>query len=250
MLSAIIVLPAKAQEGEEKKFILSGKIIDAKNKQAIPYAHIVVPNKKLGCVADGSGSFIIWAYEKDTLAISSMGFDRKEICLADSSITDEFHIIVELTPSIFTLESVDILPYKTFAQMKTAIVNYKVPEEHYMYEEVLDEVRETALYEARQSQAGAPLSFSPITAIYMAFSKEGKHMRKYVELLERDKYKEIIYKKYNPELVRRFTGIEDQKTLKKFMEYCSFPDEFIERSSEYEILYALSECYKNFSVSE
>ena len=63
-----------------KYFFLSGKIIDQKKEDPIPYASVSVLNKPIGTITNNDGEFLLKLhpdYIQDTLVISSMGFKQK-----------------------------------------------------------------------------------------------------------------------------------------------------------------------------
>lgn len=63
-----------------KYFFLSGKIVDRKKEDPIPYASVSVLNKPIGTITNIDGEFLLKLhpnYIQDTLVISSMGFKQR-----------------------------------------------------------------------------------------------------------------------------------------------------------------------------
>jgi len=82
----------------------------------------------------------------------------------------------------------------------------------------------------------------PITALYDAFSKEGKSKRKYELLANQDQKKVLAARRYNAEVVQRITSFKTDKEIQDFMLYCNLSVDFIVSSSEYDLYKAIHEC--------
>ncbi|MBN2520677.1 MAG: hypothetical protein JXB17_09250, partial [Bacteroidales bacterium] len=55
-----------------------------------------------------------------------------------------------------------------------------------------------------------------------------------------------VEKKYNKDIVAFITGINDERKVLDFMEFCKFSDDFILQSNDYQIYLAINNCYKEF----
>ncbi len=80
----------------EKYFFLTGKIIDKKKKEAIPYASISLYNKPIGTITNSDGDFLLKIHPDnifDTLTISCMGY--AQINIQANKILDEDIIAME-----------------------------------------------------------------------------------------------------------------------------------------------------------
>jgi hypothetical protein len=82
----------------------------------------------------------------------------------------------------------------------------------------------------------------PISALYDAFSKEGKSRRKYEELLKYDQKKVVAARRYNAEVVKLITHFTSDKEIQDFMLYCNLSVDFIISSSEYDLYKAVHDC--------
>jgi hypothetical protein len=84
---------------------------------------------------------------------------------------------------------------------------------------------------------------SPITAMYMQFSKRGKEQRKLASIFEQILIDEEVKKKLNPEILRQLTG-DDYLEFEKFRRYCfSLTDYYILSHDGYDLYYKVMECY-------
>jgi hypothetical protein len=95
-------------------------------------------------------------------------------------------------------------------------------------------------------QARIPLG-SPVTAIYMLLSKEGKTLRKLEKEEEKDREIASYKHKFSPEIVSNLTGLKDLE-VEKFIKYCNFDMVFIKGAHEIEIAEKILECYKRYKA--
>ena len=84
---------------------------------------------------------------------------------------------------------------------------------------------------------------SPISALYMQFSKKGKEQRKLAAIFEEIFIKEAVEKKFNAEVLRKLTG-DDTIDFDRFKKYCFYlSNEFIMSHEGYELYYRVMDCY-------
>jgi hypothetical protein len=84
---------------------LQGEIIDVSTNEPIAFATIAIKGKAIGVISNLDGSFSLPERFKslgDTLGISSMGYDKKEISI--SELSSNVLTRIYLQPSIFELE--------------------------------------------------------------------------------------------------------------------------------------------------
>jgi len=102
----------KCQKASSTKLYFSGKVVDAKTKQPIPFANIGILEKNIGTLSDPDGSFqliVPRTLENDSIIFSSIGYVRRKIGLARSH-GDE--ITVELSASGQLLKEVTVTEKK------------------------------------------------------------------------------------------------------------------------------------------
>jgi hypothetical protein len=82
----------------------------------------------------------------------------------------------------------------------------------------------------------------PITALYDAFSKEGKSRRMFESLTNQDNKKVVAARRYNADVVQRVTHFKTDKEIQDFMLFCNLSVDFIVSSKEYDLYKAIHEC--------
>lgn len=217
--------------------IIKGSVLSSEDYSPLHNVHIVNLSANRGVVSGTDGKFIITAKPSDTLIFSSVGFyDTVFIVESVREIT------VIMTPAVYPLGEVTILPYKTYAEFKQAFKNL----------ETENPMQFDGSYfskgEARPSdKPGFGLTIDgPITALYNAFSREGKQRRNYERYVRESSVWEEVGRRYNVQIVRRITGIDDDMEAIKFMKYCKFDNQFVLESTQYELLLAVKQCYEAY----
>jgi len=98
--------------------IYSGQLIDEESGQPIPYANIGIIGKNIGTASDAAGWFKIELnskYDKDTLCVSSIGYESEKYLVGDfkDTIGNIDQVKIELSPKIYQLAEVIIQDIET-----------------------------------------------------------------------------------------------------------------------------------------
>jgi len=89
--------------------IVDGITKDSETKKPIPYVNIGIVKKNFGTVSDSVGKFNLnfpSTLEKDTIRLSSIGYQTKSILVKDFLLSLKMNSIVELLPDITKLREV------------------------------------------------------------------------------------------------------------------------------------------------
>lgn len=211
-----------------------GIVRDADTHELLLYANVWNNTNKNGTITDTAGNFRLYAYPGDTIRISSMGYVPFRWQVPDSAVMSVFHIF-DLEPAVYRLREVPVYGLNKFEKLKYEIKNMKLPEDDISFanRNFPDREVDGAYYQRDPNSFG--LVLSPITALYNAFSKEAKEQRKLRELLERDRIRREVEKKYNVEMIMRITGL-DKSEAEQFMKKIDLPDSYILKTSEYNLI--------------
>ena len=107
-LVTCLILFCVVGHGQESEFI-SGTLIDTVNTEPIPFASIRVKNRAVGVISNNDGSFRIpikFRELNDTLEITSMGYDSREIVIG-RLLSDQINQIY-LKPMLIQLDEVTL----------------------------------------------------------------------------------------------------------------------------------------------
>ena len=105
----LLLFPALlfAQEGRTRIY---GKIVDAGNKEPLPYVSIRISRTAIGCSSDNNGHFSFYAPAlRDTLIVSCVGYAEERIILSPDL---RMPVNVSLKPSDYLLSEIKIKPKK------------------------------------------------------------------------------------------------------------------------------------------
>ena len=151
---------------------ISGKVIDT--TKSLSFYDVMVINKTVGKGIFGSynGTFSITVKKGDLIAVSTEGYKTRYFSFKDKPYQKNYEITVYLELLSITGKVVEVKPLKTLQELKeerAAIQKREVPQ-----------------------VTGVNAIQSPITALYMAFSKREKTKRMIAELEYRDQQEEVV----------------------------------------------------------
>lgn len=218
-----------------------GNLFSAESFKPVKYAHIININNGRATVSDTLGNFDIRIRPRDSLRITSIGFQSKIYHYKGEWESVVFESI-PLQERVYEISSVEITPWGTYEDFKNKFLNLdmETPREslHPLVFEDLPQLPD-------DTEPLEPGIFSPVSMIYNLFSKEAKARKKYHELKNRESIEKKIEEKFNRETVSNLTGLEGEK-LDRFMEFCNFTDAYILNTKEYFILEQVKLKYKQF----
>jgi hypothetical protein len=98
---------------EARSFVLTGKVVDSRTREPLPYVNIGLFDKNIGTLSDPDGSFELEvppSLSRDSVVFSSIGFDRRRVGIAE---------LRALTPAAIQLRrSVTFLPEVVVTERK------------------------------------------------------------------------------------------------------------------------------------
>jgi len=189
LLSIALLFCVFSVEAQEGYFSVKGKILSADSLQPIPNVNIVSELSRYGTITNQDGFFIIKSKTVDTLWVSCVGFDTKEVPIRKDSILDNI-LIINMIRSNIILDSVEIFPFPDYETFKREIVMmpWRKP---YFVPGVSKKGDENFIYKKPEREVPASLA-SPISLIYNRFNKREVFKRK----LQRNR------RKFNKEMER------------------------------------------------
>ncbi len=227
---------------------IKGTLLSSTDTTAIENAHVVNVTQHKITSSNYLGQFTIEAKPGDTLNISNINFKTRQFTIRDNLplrlMMDPIHIELKEVQvrnllekaSDFKDQLINMPIYDPNDSLPFGVTPGKpkgpVPK---MYE------RETKL--VFNGGIGLPISF-----FTKKFSKRHKAERDYYEAKAEMGNTITNSKKYNPDLVTKLTSLEGEG-LQDFINYMNLTEDFINRSTEYEIAIKILneyEAYKEF----
>jgi len=211
-------LPAlRAQD----KILLRGALVETDSVTAMPFVYVINQNSGEGLMSDFSGKFVIPASLKDTVMFSFVGYLKVKLPVAKLYKPDGSECKVVMKQIAYALNQIVVSDFKL-----------KPYEKDYM-KRVIDHSKMPTINAIS----------SPITALYMQFSRKGREQRKLAAIFEEIFEKEEVAKKFNPEVLRKLTG-DDTIDFEAFRKYCFYlSNDFILNHDGYDLYYRVMDCY-------
>lgn len=240
---SIVIIALATQSGLfAQQDYLKGKLLQQHDSVPIPNAHIINISQSRGTITHLDGVFTISAQTGDIILLQALGFFSDTIIVDQNMEKQPGENIFTLQRRVYELSEVKIYPYATFAEFKQAFINFDNSKLEPEFKLVLPDVNYANIPET----SGGVIIKGPITALYNTYSRRGKQIAKYNELLARESVECQISKKYNPTIVSGLTKIQDPEELRKFMEFCKLNETFILNAKEFELYSAIYECFKEY----
>lgn len=217
------------------------RIIDAQTQDPVGLAHVINITKRVGVISDLLGYLNIPVYFGDSIRISAIGYNNKELLNWGQYKSDTIFYSIKLIPTIYEIKEVKISRFSTYERFLREVINLKIPKNK---EELqLDRLHG---YFFRIIN-GMDLKNLPNTTSGISFGKDWyvKQNEKLAEMLEKERDRRIIDRKYNPGIVQNLTGLTGDE-LYKFIATLGFDDVFIIKSSDYEIREEITKRFKNY----
>lgn len=239
-------LPVLFGQADSLFVYLQARLVNAENGEAVPYAHILLKYELSGITSDDNGYFDLNSPEKDSLLISSIGFENLHLAVRDLR-TDSTLNIIRLIPQVYMLGEIKITQYATYDEMVETITNPIYTESEKRLLRAYSRLEEVGLsFMPRKRDLHPRISGGPITGIYNLFSRTEKYRKKYQKLKEEESKDLRFRKKISNEMISRLTGLTDSITIIQFIRYCNFSESYLNSSNEYELFNRIKQNYKAF----
>ncbi len=202
-----------------------GRVIDT--TKIVGFYNVMIVNKTAGKGIFGSydGSFKITVKKSDLVGLSVTGYKTQYLSFKDKKYKKEYDVTIYLDMISFTAEKVEVKPYKSLDELKeerAAISKREVPQ-----------------------VTGVNILQSPITALYMQFSKREKTKRMIAELEYQDKKREIVREILRVYVHNDIIGLEDEE-FDSFITFLNLNDQFLKKASDYELIVYIKYKFQHF----
>jgi len=234
----IVIGTAKSQIIE-----ITGQILNSTTKKPIPYANILNPQQGKTSVSDSAGFFHFTLLKTETLRISSIGYETRYVDFDGFNEDKQKIVILTLQEKNYELATVDIFKARwTDFKFEFSHIEPKVNKT-----QVNIQAWVLSLVDAQQLAAIVAAKSVGFAIPYV--SKRERQLEKVKELEKQDAFDQIIAEKYNSDLVKKITGLDEEKVL-KFMDFCSFDKASLLLSNDYDIVMKIKRMYELYKSSQ
>jgi hypothetical protein len=204
-----------------------GKVRDT--ARAVGFYNMVIVNKSTskGVFGDYAGNFSITIKKSDTLGIAVRGYKTIYLSYRDSVYRPSYSPVFYVQELAYVGEEVIVVPLKTLEELKAeraAIEKREVPS--------------VTVTNAIQS---------PITALYVAFSKREKTKRLVAEMEYQDSQDAVVR-----EILRIYVHHDiiylSQDDFDEFIHYLNLNPEFLKAATDYELVTYIKSRFEQFQL--
>lgn len=219
---------------------LTGVVVQDTDTTAIPGVHVINISRQRGSVSGSDGSFAIDVCPGDSILFQALGFTNGTLFISEAVFFSDEQILFSLESQTYELSGVTVSPLPPYAEFRRSIINFK---------DTMPDFRSNLSGINLIPASGhppLPSLLSPVSYFYARFSKRGKEIIKYREVV--DKEKAVIRSGwvFDHDLVRRITGLEDEEEILSFLSYCKVTGDFVQNTPETEVYEAILACYKSY----
>ncbi len=239
LLNAILWgMAVNAQNNYQKPvvYMIKGFVVGADTSQTIPLANILNKQSQDRFMSNRFGAFGIPVTENDTLVFSVIGYQNYELPVKKYVIINyQFPIKVRLKPLSYQLKQLDV-SYRKKRQdslaSRAAIMLKKSP--------LLND------YNHVQSWINGN-SGTPLNDFLSAGNAKMKEYTKLMHLIELYQEQQKVDERLTDELICRATGMQ-LNLVPAYRKFCKLPHYFILNASDYELVLAIKDCFKDFKL--
>jgi hypothetical protein len=205
--------------------VIRGNVVDT--SKSVSFYNVMIVNKTAGKGIFGSydGSFSITVKKSDLVAFSVTGYKTKYLSFKEKNYKDEYSLTIYLDMLSFIAEKVEVKPYKTLQELQ----------------------EERALIAKREipQVTGVNVLQSPITALYMQFSKREKTKRLIADMEYDDQKREIVKEILRVYVHNDIIALEDEE-FNAFITFLNLNDNFLKTATDYELIVYIKYKFEHF----
>jgi hypothetical protein len=246
------MIALNAQQGP-----LRGKIVDEVTGRSVEYGIVMNYSRHSTIYSSSTGEFYLSAYPGDTLVVSAIGYYYRKIVVTDSLLTSAMPMTLSISPRAFEIGEAKIISLGTYDRFRQNFIKLKKPESptEQLAGKLADWSREAAgegyqKYQENLMRDGGNLLAAPIR------SRDEKERIALAKIMESEMARNRIYEKFNPDIVKKVTGITEDHEIIEFMVFCDFSDQYLLDVNEYRLMeqialrFALFKAKKNKEQSD
>ncbi len=223
---------------------ITGCIINHSTKEPVKFAHIQNYSNHAIAITDTNGLFIIRASPGDTLIFSAIGYFYKKVTIADLLMKRGIVPVFELMVRIYDIDEANIYIPGTYQKFKRDFIELEIPKTR---EDILREnLGMIASIEGKKAydQAIATGRIEPPAPGFPILSADEKARLRLKIYISRQKNQNIIYEKYNVEIVKQVTGLTDDDEAMSFMLFCNFDEQYLLQVNQLDLMKEIADQYE------
>jgi hypothetical protein len=225
---------------------IRGQAIDAETGKPVEYTYVLNYSLHKSIYSNTGGEFNLGARPGDTLVLYAVGYYYQKTIVTESMLGTPHDVAFRLKQQVYELSEARIIGLGTYDDFKQQFLDLKRPRTQ--TDILSDNLAEIACIEGKDAydKALARGEIKPPSPGFTIRSPEEIERMKLAQIMEKEKIRDQIYRKYNPKVVKSVTGLVDDDEIIEFMVYCSFDDAYLLEVSEYDLMTRIALKYELF----
>jgi len=238
----LILLLSSYVKSQDTTTLIKFRVVDEVSGNPVVMAHIINSTQKEVSVADMLGYFRIPVAIGDTISISSLGYFSTILYSWGQYSKGLMFNTIKLKPRNYNLKELKFIWYSNYESFLKGFKDLKLP---LTKEEIVTEKINTYF---KKSISSLNLINMPKATSGLAFGEDwlAKQNEKFVAKLEKERVRRLIERKYSAGIVEALTGLKGNE-LFWFIEYCAFTNDFVLKTSDYEIRLKILDKFKIYN---
>lgn len=225
---------------------LRGHVVDALTGKNINFAHIENYSRHVTTFTDTSGFFTLQAGKGDTLVFSAIGYYYSKFIVPDSFFVSDSFNTFELMERVYELSEATIYIPGTYKQFKQDYLNLKLPETSTdVLRKELSIIAANVGKEAYE-EALAKGEIEPPKAGVTILTADEKARLKLKKVIGEEERQKVIQRKYNVEIVKQVTGLEEEDEILSFMLFCDFDPDYLYEANPLDLVSDISDRFEAY----
>ncbi|MES2726860.1 MAG: carboxypeptidase-like regulatory domain-containing protein [Bacteroidota bacterium] len=224
-------------KAQQNKLYIKGYVVGADTSSPIALANIHNISSNNRYITNRFGAFGINVLTTDTLEFSVIGYKTYTLVCANYINQGDVPIVIKLQRSYIKLREVNISGQKRKQDSMARAAAKRL-----RTDPLLNNYN-TSISIFNAANGGG------ISGILGGGNKKIQEYERLIRLLEIYQEHNLVSEKYNIDLVKRATLLNDAKA-QDLMHFCNLPNYFVLNSNEYEIILAIKNCYEEWKVKK
>jgi hypothetical protein len=229
-------------EPQDTVRIINFRIVDAISGKPVELSHIINRTRRVESIADKLGYFTIPLLDGDTISITSMGYYNRFLYSWGQYSYDSTFYTIHLRPRSYNLNEVKVTWFSNYDKFLKGVSELRIP----LTKEEESTIRITEYF--RRAINKLDLKNLPGSSSGMLFGSDwlAKQSDDLVKRLEKERKRRAVERKYSAGIVSALTGLTGNE-VHWFMEYCELTDDYILKTSDYDIRFKILDKFKIYS---
>jgi len=198
-------------------------------------------------LTDSLGYFTLKVKAGDTLVFSAEGYFYNVAVIYDSMLMRKPYQAFFMDHLVYAINDANVFSlgtYKDFKQ-KFAQLDLSKDKTEILRRNLQQEVLLVAREAYKNQQDKQKLQGGVGVGVPILTPQEQERL-KLKAIMATENRRNQVYQKYNPELIKKVTGIKDDDEIMAFMRFCGFTDNFILDQNQYDLVVLIARKYEEF----